>query len=422
MSPRSEAVDIANDHTSKDGDGRLRVWMYDAWCATPWYTAALTAALEARQLSVRLVCPHYHHEPEFFSSSGIDPRPGPFDFTTRRTIRPAFVRQALRFAEYAGNTWSLIGDMGRHTPHIIHLQLCPLLGFNIPCDLLFVRKAQERGIRCVHTVHNLLPHRHLQRAVHLHAKFYNACDRLICHSQQVAAELTRKFSVPAESIDVIPHGPLFASSHSAIDARRRLGLDPKVLIFLAQGVLSPYKGTDLLLDAWARMLKELPAHMPRPALVIAGRGQPSVVSDIMNRVAVNQLDSTVRLDLGYIPANRLPLYFEAADVLCFPYRDITTSGALCTGLSYNKPIIASDLATFRELLFHWKNALMVRPGDVPSLQDALLQLVTDPTLLLHLGIGSAGNRSLLPQWSDIADLTSQAYCRAIQEKAGPHTY
>ena len=288
--------------------------------------------------------------------------------------------QPARFAEYLLNTAALRIGAALGPPQILHQQQCVLLERGWRAELALLRRCRMRGVKVVHTVHNLLPHSMKSFHESLYAELYNLADALICHDDETARELSRRFQISRERIHVVPHGPLFGDvpECSQLDCRKALGLAPDLRVFLALGVLAPYKGLDILLEAWADLIRSTRPG-PLPVLVIAGNG-PAIEKQTLERLAarLGLSRETLRLEFRYIPASQIPLYQHAADVLLYPYRDITTSGALLTGLNYCKPIIASQLPPFRDYLFPGKNAILVRPGDRGELVQAL-QTVMEPS-------------------------------------------
>ena len=93
------------------------------------------------------------------------------------------------------------------------------------------------------------------------------------------------------------------------------------------------------------------------------------------REQISRLGLTdVKLHLRFISTEELVALYRAADIVVYPYRAITTSGALATGLALGKTIVASDLTVFRELLTDRENALLVDPQNSAALAAALLEL------------------------------------------------
>ena len=379
---------------------------------TPWYTASLTRALGLRGHSVRLVCPSYVYEPDYFLQQGLVPRPGPVDLARFAAFRR--LGQAGRLLEYLFNSAALRVGVATAPPQILHLHQCVLLERGWKAELAWIRRCRMHRVKVVHTIHNLLPHSTRPFHESLYSELYNLADALICHDDVTALELGRRFQIPRGRIHVAPHGPLFGDvpECSQLECRNVLGLAPGSRIFLALGVLAHYKGLDILLEAWADFIATVRTG-PLPMLVIAGNGpaiEKRALEMLAGRLGLNR--ETLRLEFRYIPASQIPLYQHAADILLYPYRDITTSGALLTGLNYCKPIIASRLTPFRDYLFSGKNAILVRPGDRGELVHAL-QTVMEPRCYASLQAGSAHNPDLLVQWNEISLQVADVYLAVL---------
>lgn len=403
------------------------IWLSDAFCFTPWYSAALVKALLNNSASVRFITTDVAGEPAYFKSQGIEPAPGPFGFPHVNKL-PSPTRKAARLLAALANSATLRWQLKHSSatrPDILHLQQLPALNHGFHDDFRTIACAQEHGVPVVHTVHNLLPHDSGNALRAVYQRLYRTVDRLICHSPDVAEQVTKQFGVNAHNISVIPHGPLFEAPPETKDeqrtGRRSLNIQLDRPVVLWQGVMAPYKGLDILLEAWRRCMSQWPGDSNKPLLLIAGTGPASEV-ELVNSVAA-QLPDSIRTVVRYITTAELPLFFQASDVLVYPYRAITTSGALLTGLSYRKPIIASDLPSFRQFLRHKENALLVPPGDVEALTESLNTLLlglsgnekAQPTYR-SLAIGSAKNRELYTGWNAIAKQTLSVYRELVRNK------
>jgi glycosyltransferase involved in cell wall biosynthesis len=128
---------------------------------------------------------------------------------------------------------------------------------------------------------------------------------------------------------------------------------------------------------------------------------------------VTELDlKRVKLHFRFISSEELVALYRAADVVVYPYRAITTSGALATGLALGKAIVATDLPVFRELLTDRENALLVPPQDPTALAGALIELTENAALRQQIAdqvrAMDFGDRS----WLAIAEQTITAYRKA----------
>lgn len=405
------------------------VWLFDTFCFTPWYTAALTTALKASGVRVRLFCGEFSREPRYFDDRGLQTDTGPARLAYLASGFPKAVTRVLKASDALLNTQVISCALRFHLteqPSVIHIQQVPLLTHGLRTDLQLVEAAQSVGIPVVHTVHNLLPHDTGTRCRGAYAEFYRSVDHLVCHSSAAAKRLSSEFGVPAQRISVVPHGPLFAPDHPSTqqdrsEARQRLHLPDDRPIVLWQGVFAEYKGLDVLFKAWKLCILGWRYRFgPPPLLLVAGAGEPGL--EAMTRDAGESSGGNIRADIGYIPTGQLPDYYAAADILVYPYRSITTSGALLTGMAYGKPIVASNLEPFRENLIHQRNALLVEPGDAMDLGTSLLLLLLDLACtqlskglpdglsLYHRLSGEAANRAASgPSWSAIAVQTLALY-------------
>jgi glycosyltransferase involved in cell wall biosynthesis len=278
--------------------------------------------------------------------------------------------------------------------------------WRIPLDLWFLELCQRRGSKVVLTVHDLLPHDTGEAYKRTFNELYRRVDAIICHSDHVMARLEAEFSVPEEKISVIPHGPFFydlpVSGQEQI--LKSFEVEPDKVLVLWQGIIFPYKGIDLLLRAW----QQVEAHVDDACLVIAGTGAPEFLDQI--RAQVRDLDlKRVKLHFRFISTEELVALYRASSVVVYPYRAITTSGALATGLALGKAIIASDLPVFRELLTNGENAFLVDPQDSAELSGALIKLTRDRALQEQFAQKVREMNFGDQSWLSIAKKTMQTY-------------
>jgi len=237
---------------------------------------------------------------------------------------------------------------------------------------------------------------------------------MICHSDSIRGRLAEEFAVPETKVSVIPHGPFFYDLPPAgpEDVLREFALEPGGLMVLWQGIIFPYKGVDLLLSAWRTVELQSDAW-----LVIAGTGAPELLEQIRAQVAELGL-KRVALHFRFISSEELVALYRAADVVAYPYRAITTSGALATGLALGKTIVATDLPVFRELLTDGENARLVPPLDSGALAEALAGLLADAGLRERLAERVRAMRFGDESWMAIAEKTVAVYVKASGKWSG----
>lgn len=386
-----------------------RVFMMDLLAIVPYYTAYLSRALLQQNVHLTVGSISYYLDPACFRSRSIRLSPGLLNIVGRFPL-PKLPRRVLKLVEATLNLAALSLRFLLSPPDIIHVQYLPMLRSRLPMDLWFIKLLQRRGTKIVLTVHDLLPHDTADRYKRVFKDLYNDVDAIICHSGHIAARLRSEFHVPSHKIDVIPHGPFFYDLpvRSSDKILQSFELQPRDLLFLWQGIIFPYKGIDLLLDAW----RTVEDHLPNAQLVIAGTGSPDLLEQIHQQVAQLGLKN-VRLHLRFITTEELVTLYRAADVVVYPYRAITTSGALATGLALGKTIIASDLPVFRELLTDQISALLVNPQDPEALASALLRLGRDPNLRETFATRIQSLNFGDQTWQSIARETIEAYQKVL---------
>lgn len=390
----------------------LRVFMMDLVSVVPYYTGHLCAALKGIcELRAELGSITYHLDRDFFRRQNLRTNPGLLDVVSMLSSAPAGLRRTFKLGECLINMLALLFRFCFSKPDVVHVQFLPMVRYGIPFELWFLRIVRFLGCKIVYTVHNVLPQDTGNLYQPVYRRIYDLADRLICHDTCAAARLIRDFGVQPNRISVIPHGPLFeqGSEHGARRARQRLDIAPQECVVLCQGIIRPYKGIPFLLEAW----KQVSAQEPRAKLVVVGNGEPKLLREIENLVSTLGLGPSVRLDLRFVTVPELMDYYASADVLVYPYSEITTSGSLATGIGFGKAIVASRLPAFEQFLVDGDNALLVRHGDVTGLAGILIRLIREPGLRRLLGESAGKLRITGPHWPEIARQTSACYERAL---------
>jgi glycosyltransferase involved in cell wall biosynthesis len=379
--------------------------MMDLWAIVPYYTAYLSKALLQDGVNLTVGSISYYLDQDCFSSRGIKVDPGMLDVVGKFRL-PRLPRRILKLLEAMLNLSALTVRFLISRPDVIHVQYLPMLKWRLPLDLWFLEFCRRRGSKIVLTVHDLLPHDTGEAYKRTFDELYRIVDGIICHSDHVRARLEAEFSVPEAKISVIPHGPFFYDlPASGLDETlRSFELEPDKVLVLWQGIIFPYKGIDLLLRSW----QQVEADVDDACLVIAGTGAPELLEQI--RGQVKDLDlKRVKLHFRFISTEELVTLYRASDVVVYPYRAITTSGALATGLALGKAIIASDLPVFRELLTDRENAFLVDPENSVELAGALTKLIQDRVLREQFARKVREMNFGDQSWLSIAKKTMQTY-------------
>lgn len=395
--------------TSVSARKKIRVLVLDLWCYVPYYDRYFCEGLLGVGVSPRLAASSYYLDPTYFEKHNIQNRPGLIDVCARIRLSNQKLRRILMLFETCLNLVALSISITFSKPEILHVQWIPLVQ-KLPFEIWFLKFAKLRGIRVVYTVHNVLPHDSGQRFKRVYEQVYSEVDMLVCHTQEAKVQLETDFAIKPERICVIPHGPLF---HDAIadvqDIRTQRNIGKDVCLVLMQGMLKPYKGVIFLLEAW----RQLCSQNLNARLLIVGTADSEFEREIRAKISYLGIKDSVSLDFRYISDEELSSYYQASDIVVYPYKSITASGALMTGLSFQKPIVVTRLPAFQEVLVEGESALFVSFGDVEGFAACLLQLIESPKERSRLAAGAAQIAEKKYSWHSIAKQTKNCYLRVL---------
>jgi glycosyltransferase involved in cell wall biosynthesis len=210
------------------------------------------------------------------------------------------------------------------------------------------------------------------------------CQALFTH----ASSLERHLS---ESYPLLPVGSYpfpSAASGPAYDrsaARAELDLPPDRRIALFLGLIRPYKGVDLLIDAMAR----LPDGSDW-LLLVAGEPWGDLEAALRKQVADLDLGDRVRLSLSWVPEAEMPRLLASADLVVLPYRSGSQSAVAPMALAAGVPVLSTDVGGLAEIIRHGEDGWLVDPGSSRALTQALIEL--DRPALAELARGAVEGR------------------------------
>ena len=132
------------------------------------------------------------------------------------------------------------------------------------------------------------------------------------------------------------------------------------------GIVRPYKGLDVLLNALAKA----PPHV---TLTVAGEFWGDITK-MDNLIAELGLAGRVTSRPGYVPADQIPALFGAADALVMPYREATASQNALLAFAHGVPVITTTAGTLAGHVRDGVDGLTCAPGDEKDLLRALVQI------------------------------------------------
>lgn len=265
------------------------------------------------------------------------------------------------------------------------------------------------GIKVVWTIHNLLEHekRDTQLELFFIRHLIRLCDQIIVHCSFAKAAVVQTYQLPdsfKDRINVIPHGHYIKSYKNQLtqaEARAKLDLGEKEVVFLHLGQIRRYKGVFQLINTFRELSN------PQARLLIAGKPIPQSVEVELTENC--ELDDRIRVFPSFIPDEQIQLFMNAADVVVLPYQDVFTSGSALLAMSFSKAVIIPRRGCVSEVLDQ-QGGFLYNPDD----QEGLLKAMQ---LALTSDLAAMGQHNYYRakhfDWDMIGQTTYEIYCRHI---------
>ncbi|MET0557974.1 MAG: glycosyltransferase family 4 protein [Solirubrobacterales bacterium] len=379
----------------------MKVQLVDPSAFTPPYDRALAAALVRTGADVELVTSHflygevppsdgYQVSERFYRRSAARGLEAP----ARRVFKTAeHLKDMLRFRHESRHRVPTGG-----TPDVVHYQW---LTFP-PLDVHLLPPTRPRLL----TAHYIAPPEPSRRRLATARRVFERMDAVVAHSEHSAARLRDEVGLDPAKVRVVPHGTFDyltrLPEERPLPAELEGAEGPVILCF---GLLRPYKGTELLLEAFRRV--------ERAELWIVGN--PRMDVGPLRELAA-AAPGRVRFVTRFVDEAEIPAIFRRADLVVLPYLDAEHSGVLYTGLAFAKPLVLSAVGGFPEVAATGA-ARLVPPGDVEALAGTLAELVADEPARAEMAAAARVAADGPYSWDEAARLTADLYRELIEARS-----
>jgi glycosyltransferase involved in cell wall biosynthesis len=210
--------------------------------------------------------------------------------------------------------------------------------------------------RTVALCNNVLPHERRPVDRVAMATLLRRVDAVFVHSEDQAVKARELTRAPVSVASLAPHLPKGEPRPAGPP-----GIVHRRLLFF--GIVRPYKGLDVLLEALA-------VGPPDVALTVAGEfwGGAGQTQDLVRSLGLTE---RVTLRPGYVPAGELGQLFATADALVLPYRSATSSQNAWIAFEHGTPVISTRAGSLGDLVTDGIDGVLCAPGDVDDLARAL---------------------------------------------------
>jgi alpha-maltose-1-phosphate synthase len=270
-----------------------------------------------------------------------------------------------------------------------HILLTPLM-----------RKFRDKPI--IVTLHDVTPHSGENTWLHRYiiASQIRSATHIFVHGSLQKRELI-KSEISENKISVIPHGDYSFFKEYWING---IPEEDSILFF---GRIVEYKGLNLLLDAMIVLQKKY-----RFKLIIAGEGNLTPYQDKITRIDPKLIEIHNR----YIEDDQVARLFQRAKIIILPYTDGTQTGIIPIAYALSKPVIATNVGSFSEVIENEKTGLLIPPNDNQALQNAIIRLMSDDSLRKQIGKNGFTKMQADLSWNNIISEIISVYDRTVMAK------
>lgn len=205
-------------------------------------------------------------------------------------------------------------------------------------------------------------------------------DSVLAVSQQIGDAL-RRGGVPPKRVKVLYSGVDISASTRTYEAemvRNKEAIPSEALVIGTVGNLLPIKGYETVLEALPAILTQVPsAHY-----LVVGAGCGIYADQLRALVVEKGLDDRVHF-AGF--QDPVWPYLAAIDLYVQPSVDEAFGLAAVEAMVMGKAVVASRVGGLPEVVVHGRTGLLVPPGDVRRLSDAIISLLQDHQLRAKMG-------------------------------------
>lgn len=254
---------------------------------------------------------------------------------------------------------------------------------------------KARGWKIFWVMHNAFAHDYPHPWIDTlgRALIRSCTDVVIVHQESTRRVFAQDYTHP-QAVH-IPHGNYQMAygerpSAGQEEVRVRYAFNPQDCVFLALGMIRPYKQLEKIIDAFNTLSPSLESFVK---LWVIGKGD----SDYVESLRVRSSFAGIRIENRFVPDEEMPAVLTASSYSIFFYDDSElTSGGVILSLSYGVPIVSRRIPA----------AEMAREGQSGFFFDSVEEL---STLIERLAKMVPPSPEQVFKSSDLADWDSVAH-------------
>jgi glycosyltransferase involved in cell wall biosynthesis len=253
----------------------------------------------------------------------------------------------------------------------------------------------------------------------LHTLCYCLADSIVTVTDEIRDYLAERYPKTKGKTFVLSNG---ANVDISIpipkeDACRRLGLSSSCTYLVFVGSLKKWHGVENAI----LLLERLVRNGDKVRLLVIGDGPEKEYLE--NVTKTKGLEECVNF-VGKVQYRRVPLYIATASA-CLALFDNERNDR--TGLSplkifeymsCAKPVVTTDVGNLRRIIERHECGIIVKPGDIDGMAEAVMRLIRDPELAKELGDNGRAAATSYYNWGMISEKVLEIICGVAKRENG----
>lgn len=313
------------------------------------------------------------------------------------------IKRVVRAIEVVLNYLYVLYYISKTRPNVLHIQWLPFVEFmGGEKYYLMLLKRLVPELKILYTAHNIYPHNLSgdKKASYVH-RFISLdiyIDGYLVHLNSAKLELSEEFKIPLSKIFVAYHGIYKAENYTP----SIMSNSKEVKRVIMYGFQNKYKGADILIDAIGLLPDEY--KMKLSAKIVGLATDKELYFSYYKKAQALGIEWIN----DYVSDKKLYEAIGESDLILLPYRKISQSGVLLLAISFRKPILTSNLLSFKETLDGYPDDYFFNSDDPLSLSKMLERFI-DGKIDVGLQMTIIEELNKKYSWTETAKSTLNAY-------------
>ncbi len=238
----------------------------------------------------------------------------------------------------------------------------------------------------------------------------------IVHAEYQWMNLHGNLGRVVDNVYIIPHGAAAGVSISRKEAKKRLGLEDKLVVGML-GWFTPTKGFDSVIEIWDDISHKLGENT---TLVLAGDAREGDANQIDYKNKLLSLidrcmyKDRIKVVLGSFTPEDYNSTMAGFDLMVMPYTFASQSGNLAHSFALGVPAIVSGLEGLKAEAESSGAAVPIPPGNREELKRAILMIMEDPALRKKYAQRAKSYVNQKISWTITAKKHMKIYKKAVE--------